>query len=52
MNILPNRQKDFLFEAIIGGMDKAMQATLRQMYNQTRMPCSLHQEKKDLRVRV
>ena len=37
MNILPNRQKDFLFEAIIGGMDKAMQATLRQMYNQTRI---------------
>lgn len=37
MNILPNRQKDFLFEAIIGGMDEAMQATLRQMYNQTRI---------------
>lgn len=37
MHILPNRQKDFLFEAIIGGMDKTMQATLRQMYNQTRI---------------
>lgn len=37
MHILPNRQKDFLFEAIIGGMDEAMQATLRQMYNQTRI---------------
>ena len=34
---MPNRQKDFLFDALIGGMDKAMQATLRQMYNQTRI---------------
>lgn len=37
MNILPNRQKDFLFEAIIGGMDNAMQATLREMYHHARI---------------
>ena len=35
MQTLPNRQKDFLFDALIGGMDKAMQATLRQMYNRS-----------------
>lgn len=34
---MPNRQKDFLFDALIGGMDKAMQATLRQMYNQSKI---------------
>ena len=33
---MPNRQKDFLFDALIGGMDKAMQATLRQMYHISR----------------
>lgn len=37
MKILYNRQQDFLFDALIGGMDKAMQASLRQMYNKARI---------------
>lgn len=34
---LPNRQKDFMFEYFIQGMEKSAQATLRQMYNNSRI---------------
>lgn len=37
MNFLPNRQKDFLFDYLIQGMEKTAQATLRQMYHNSRI---------------
>lgn len=33
---IPNRQKDILFDTLIGGMDKTAQATLRHMYTISR----------------
>ena len=32
-----NRQKDFMFESIIKGLDQATQAALRMMYTQSRI---------------
>lgn len=49
-----NRQNDYMFEYFIQGLDKAAQATLRQMYNNSRMidEANRLREKEELKKEV